>query len=193
MKKLSILVALILCVTIGGVYAAWSYTGSTTTAVDRTLSHGMATAVQKGDVGIFSITENNIDIKIDQMAAGDYRAKLVITGSVTVTFTPNDGAPEDVTESAIPAEAVIYLKNAEANQFEGKNIYTVTNTPVKLNWNKNGNSFTATITAENVASMLGLSDDLVLDTHEKYMQFHGLEENITITLAIRQSSSTASN
>jgi len=88
MKKLTLLVALILCVTIGGVYAAWTYTGNTMGTASRSLSHGMATATTEGNVGLYKIEHNDIDIKIDQTAPENYTAKLVITGSVTVSFTP---------------------------------------------------------------------------------------------------------
>ena len=185
MKKLSILVALILCVTIGGVYAAWSYTSSSMTSVDRTLSHGLTAAVTDGDVGVFQITQNSVDLAIDQTAIGNYTAKLIVTGSVTVTFTPNDGAPEDVINNAIPSHATIYTKNADTNKYEGTEIYVATGTPVDLVWNKvSDGTFTATITADNIDSMLDLGAEFVLDTHAKYEAFHALEENITITLAI---------
>lgn len=187
MKKLSTLIALILCVTIGGVYATWTYTGSTITSVDRTLSHGMAASVTEGDVGVFEITNNNVDISIDQTAAGNYSAKLVITGGVTVTFTPNAGAPEDVINNAIPTHAVIYTKNAEANKYEGSEIYVKNSTTseIDLSWVKGSDGkFTANITAEQIDSLLDLGADFVLDTEAKYQEFHALEEGVTITLAI---------
>ena len=43
MKKISLLLTLVICVTIGGVYAAWSYAGAAIKQpVDTTVSHGMA-------------------------------------------------------------------------------------------------------------------------------------------------------
>lgn len=185
MKKLSILVALILCVTIGGVYAAWSFTSSTMTSVDRTLSHGLTAAVTDGDVGKFQIVQNSIDIAIDQTATANYTAKLVITGTVTVAFTPNDGAPEDVVKNAIPSHATIYTKNADTNKYDGAEIYVANTTTIPLTWTKgDDNKFIATIDADDIASMLSLGKAFVLDTHAKYEAFHALEENITITLAI---------
>ena len=185
MKKLSILVALILCVTIGGVYAAWSYTSSSMTSVDRTLSHGLTAAVTDGDVGVFQITQNSVDVAIDQTTTGNYTAKLVVTGSVTVTFTPNDGAPAHVIENGIPSHATIYTKNADTNKYNDAEIYVATGTTVELDWVKDSNgTFTATISAEDIDSMLNLGADFVLDTHDEYKAFHALEENITITLAI---------
>ena len=188
MRRLSILVMLIVCVTIGGVYAAWTYTGTTVSAADKTLSHGLTTATTAGDVGIFEIVDNNVDISIDQTAAGNYEAKLSITGQISVHFTPyqNAGVDEDILENGVDAVAKIYLKNAETNLFEGKPIYIASPDGIELEWTPEGDTFHATITAEQIASLITISDDIVLDTYAKYQEFHGLEENITITLQVSQ-------
>ncbi len=188
MKRLSILVALILCVTIGGVYAAWLYTGSTVSSVDRTISHGLTTATTDGDVGIFRVKSNTVDIAIDQTAEDNYLAKLVITGQVVVSFTPNPGAPEDVINNAVSAVATVYTKNAEANLYDGSPIYSSpAGSKVALVWEKlPDGTFEATITAEQIDTLLDLGAEFVLDSHADYLAFHELEENITITLAISQ-------
>lgn len=184
MKKISLIVLLIMCVTIGGVYAAWSYTGSTVSTTDRTLSHGMATATTDGDVGLLKVVHNDIDVKIDQTAPGNYLANLVITGSVTVSFTPNAGAPESVVNDAIAAQATIYTKNADTNMYEGKEIYvSPAGSHIDLVWEKQlDGSFLATVNANDIAEILQLGGEFVLDTHAKYQTFHALEENVTLTI-----------
>lgn len=188
MRRLSVLVMLIVCVTIGSVYAAWTYKGTTVSAADRTLSHGLTTATTAGDVGIFTIVDNNVDISIDQTAEGNYEAKLNITGQVSVHFTPyqNAGVDDDILTNGVDAIAKIYLKNADTNLFDGKQIYIASSEGIDLVWIPEGDSFHATITAEQIASLLTISDDIVLDTYAKYQQFHELEENITITLQVSQ-------
>lgn len=188
MRRLSVLVMLIVCVTVGSVYAAWTYKGTTVSAADKTLSHGLTTATTAGDVGLFEIVANNVDISIDQMAEGNYEAQLKITGEVSVHFTPyqNAGVDEDILKNGVPAVAKIYLKNAESNLFEGKQIYVASTEGLDLEWTPEGDAFHATITAEQIASMLSISDGIVLDTYAKYQQFHALEENITITLQVSQ-------
>ena len=189
MKKLSVLILLILCVTIGGAYAAWSYTGSTVSSVDRTVSHGMTTATTDGDVGILEIVSNDVDVAIDQTADGNYLAKLVITGSITVSFTPNPGAPDDVVNNAIAAVATLYTKNASTNTYDGKEIYvSPVGSSVELTWGEKqpDGSFLATIDADDIDTLLDLGGDFVLDTHAKYLTFHALEENITLTVQFSQ-------
>ena len=182
MKKLTLLLALIVCVTVGSVYAAWIYTGSTVSTADRTLSHGMATATTDGDIGILKVVHNDIDVKIDQTAVGDYRANLVITGSIQVSFTPNDGAPADAVNNAVPAQIALYVKNADANLYEGSPIYVISTPSVDLTWEKQTDgTFLATVDAATIDSMLDLGAEFVLETHAKWQTFHDLEENITLT------------
>ena len=188
MKKISVLITLILCVTIGGVYAAWAYTGSTVSSVDRTVSHGLTTATTDGDVGIFEVIHNDVDVAIDQTAAGNYLAKLVITGSIAVKFTPNAGAPTDVVNNAISAKATLYTKNAAENAYEGSEIYvSPADSYVDLVWEKQTDgSFLATVSAAEIDTLLDLGADFVLDTHAKYQAFHSLEENVTLTVQFSQ-------
>ena len=189
MKILSLLIMLIMSVTIGSVYAAWTYTGSTVSSVDRTISHGMTTATTDGDVGFLEIVSNDVDVKIDQTSDKDYRANLVITGSVVVRFTPNAGAPEEVVNNAIHAHAKLYTKNAESNLYQGAPIYTTpTDSFIELSWEKQDNgTFLATVNAAEIDTLLDLGGNFILDTHAEYQEFHALEENVTLTLIFSQS------
>lgn len=187
MKKIAVLMFLVICVSITGVYAAWLYTGTTVSSVDITVSHGMATATTDGDVGILEINKNDALIVIDQTAPGDYRANLKITGSVTVCFTPNDGAPEDVVNNAIDAVASIYVTGADQNLYEGSPIYQSTGATVDLEWVKQDDGhFEATVSAEQLATLVELGDEFILDTHAKYVAFHNLEEHLTVTVQFSQ-------
>lgn len=189
MKILSLLIMLIMSVTIGSVYAAWTYTGSTVSSVDRTISHGMTTATTDGDVGFLEVVSNDVDVKIDQTADKDYRANLVITGSVVVRFTPNSGAPEEVVNNAIHAHAKLYTKNAESNLYQGAPIYTTpADSFIELSWEKQDNgTFLATVNAAEIDTLLDLGGSFILDTHAEYQEFHALEENVTLTLIFSQS------
>lgn len=183
MKKIAVLMFLVICVSISGVYAAWLYTGTTVSSADITVSHGMATATTDGDVGIFEINKNDAMIIVDQTAAGDYRAKLKITGSVTVCFKPNDGAPEDVVNNAVEAVARVYVTGADQNLYEGSPIYVSTGATVDLEWVKQADGhFEATVSDEQLATLVALGDEFVLDTHAEYVAFHNLEEHLTVTV-----------
>lgn len=68
MKKLSALIAMVLCLTIGGVYAAWTYTNDAAdvTDVHKTLTIGLTSATASGAVGDYYIETNITGITIEQ-------------------------------------------------------------------------------------------------------------------------------
>lgn len=194
MKKLSLLIALCMLVSIGGVYAVWTYAGANVSSVDRTLNHGLTAANSDTAAGTFAFVNNNIDIAIDPTEEGGYIAGLVITGSVEVKFTPSAGASDNVKNNAVPAEAVIYLTDSATNMYGGKEIYVVKDEPIALTWTSNGDgTFTATITADQIKSILSLNGEFVLDTLAKYDAFHDVEEHVVISIKIQQSSGTQSS
>lgn len=95
MKKLSILIALCLLVTVGGVYATWSYATGTVASAETTPTislSGLGTATDKGTI---AVTLDGASIVIDQADAA-YNPKLVTAGSVKATFTPAAGASANV-------------------------------------------------------------------------------------------------
>lgn len=116
MKKLSILIALLLCVTISGVYAAWSFADTSIDIVDKkhetlvTLTDVTSTSA----AGTFTINSNLV-LTIDQKAEGDHTAVLVFAPQnagddiyLTVTFTPAANASKEVKENGVEAE--LYFK-----------------------------------------------------------------------------------
>lgn len=68
MKKLSVLIALVLCVTIGGVYAAWTYTNPTADLTDRHFEQliTISAAIEEGAAGEYAIETNITGMSIDQ-------------------------------------------------------------------------------------------------------------------------------
>ena len=187
MKKISLLLVLIMCVTIGGVYAAWIYSESTAGTVDQTITHGMETATGESAVGILEIIHNDAAVLIDQ--GENYHAKLVTKGSITVRFTPNPGAADEVYTDAIPAVATIYTQNTELNLYDGHEIYvTPENAEVELVWQKveGENYFEAVLNANDIDELIDLGYDFVLDQYDEYLAFQTLEGKITLSILISQ-------
>lgn len=73
MKKISLLIAMILCVTIGGVYAAWTYTNPSADITDKNHEQLITidAADQKGAAGVYKIETNVTKMSIDQYGTGD--------------------------------------------------------------------------------------------------------------------------
>ena len=73
MKKLSALIAMVLCLTIGGVYAAWTYTNSAKDVADvyEAYTVTLSTATEEGAHGEYGIESNISKLTIDQNGTED--------------------------------------------------------------------------------------------------------------------------
>lgn len=149
MKKLSVLIALLMCVTISGVYATWTYISESTDIYDasKEVLVELEDATTTGAAGTFTIT-SNLGLLIDQKDyAGQpnlHEAELEYYStdgkaiSLTVTFTPSVNAGDDIRQHAVPAELYFtttttmeYLADASGklNQTSGvaKDIFVFSN------------------------------------------------------------------
>lgn len=98
MKKLSALIALLVCVTIGGVYATWTYSDTHDIAdVQKEITVTMPDATLSGANGFYKI-ETDLAITIDQESATSHKAVLKFSenSKITVTFTVADFAPDAI-------------------------------------------------------------------------------------------------
>ena len=218
MKKMGILAAALACVTVGGVYATWNYAGTANVPLkidETTLT--LTDAHKSGEYGSYTITKSN-DFKmvIDSEASansvtGSHKAVLVIEGSVEIKFTPNDTASEEVKTKAIETKfffapsggiSTWVCDDPDTVAKDSKNIFTSFDTTEHIikagttdnggNWTKNGNSFTYTITKEQLQSYFTLSE-ITLDTYEKYETFRDDLVGKNIVLTVNDTTGQADN
>ena len=202
MKKLSILIALMLCVTITGVYAAWTYAGSNDIADQFVESKvTIAGAELVGANGVYTI-ESNLVLTVDQ-ANSEHEAKLVFGSNnsdpiyLKVTFKPATNAPQDIKLNAVPTEIYYgvttpmqYMMDAQGNYSAtgtAKDVFTFSNpSDDKLNnlitWNKETDgTFTYTMDQDDLETAIKLSQTFVLDTKAEHDAFReALAGNIVV-------------
>lgn len=199
MKKLSLIIALALLVTIGSVYANWIYNDHTDVA-DITGSRAitMTPATFDGGLGTYSVTTAGLTMKIDPKEGTSHTTSLLVDGEIVVTFTPSAYASNDIKNNAVPTKAIFRLPSSLASvndwQYDGKNIFTsIDSTPIDLVWNKQADgTFTASISADQVASKLILNE-IELDTKAAYDAYDDALELGQIVVAITDGQSTPTN
>lgn len=154
-KGLSLVTALATLVTVGGVYATWSFPDSkvTTTGSSRFQDYTfLSDATQSGAKGTISLDLSNFAITIDD-ANGDHRAELVFGESVTTTadggatYIPVAGAENKFVKAGEEGYVTVTLTlNDTAKQddtYKGKGFdleYTLSIIPPpEGEWKYNGN------------------------------------------------------
>ena len=170
MKRLSILIALALCLTIGGVYAAWTYSVGTPAEQTGNFTVAMGNKVLDDSTksGTFSVVSMPSFV-VEPGNATNYTTTLVkADGSddLVVKFTPDANASADVKAEAVPAQIKIAV--SDFGNYNEATIITVNTATVDLTWVKQGDgSFNATISADTFLGYLTLAAN-VLDTPAKY-------------------------
>ena len=181
MKKLSILIALMLCITIGGVYATWTYT-QTTDVADESVGTAMnlTSVVYAGSYGTYKIDRSTLALTIDPKSGTTHTTSLQVAGEIVVTFTPATHAPVEIKESGVPTEYSFSLSNDAWTFDDGHG--DGSKAIVALNPGHNGThdvvwtpvgdgTFTFTLNAAEISNHLILTE-FVLDTKTLYDEYN---------------------
>ena len=197
MKKVSLLIALALIVTIGGVYATWTYTQNTDVADEPlNLAMNLTGVAYSGSYGVYRIEKSSdFTMLIDPAEGTVHDTALTITGSLTVHFTPATFAPEDIKENGVDSTFQFTLSNSDW-KYENQAVVTLQHTGTHdITWVKQSDgTFTYTLDAEALAEHIKLTT-FTLDTKADYDAFSAVLANgqITFTVSDGVTSSTPSN
>ncbi len=205
MKKLNVFIALLLCLTVSGVFAVWTYSGSVDIIdQNKEVFVELTDAVDAGADGTFTM-DYNFTLAIDQ-ANDDHLAKLVFVTTdgadpyLTISFKPSEGATGDIKNNGVPAE--LYFKPSTEMQvpLDSNGHYDASGTLTDIfafsnesdgdfapnvDWGtKNGDGlFVVTYDAEDLAEMIKLNTDIYLDAKPDHTAFRShLNGNIVMCL-----------
>lgn len=193
MRKLSLLIALCTLLTVGGVYATWTYTQNTDVADEAVnMTMNLTDVAYSGSYGTYKIDTSGLSLTIDPKAGTSHVTSLVATGEIVITFTPNSVAPIEVKEDGVPSTFAFSLSNPnwKYNDGEGageRDVVTLQHsTPEAIVWgtpNADG-VFTFTISAAEFVEHVHLGEFL-LDTKADYDAFNTVlgQGQIVITVS----------
>lgn len=185
MKKLSLLIALCMLLTIGGVYATWTYTQNTDVADEAVnMNLNLTDVAYSGSYGTYKVDVSGLNLSIDPKAGTTHTTALYATGNIIVTFTPNSVAPVDIKENGVKTTYAFSLANPNW-QYEGKDIVTV-NHAEKHNviWQDNGDgTFSFTISADEFMEHVALTE-FELDTKVKYDAYNAVLGTGSIVITV---------
>lgn len=202
-KTLSLLLVLAMCLTVGGVYAAWTYAGSDD-IVDgyKEITIEIEDVIAEGAHGTYKI-ETNLSFKIDQNTDA-HDAMLVSYPAegayLKVTFTPNAIASDDIKANGVatelyfttttPMQVPVVGNHYEPSAPEGSemvDIFAFTNPSdgefnANIEWTRQDDgSFVYILEGEEATNWISLTRAFVLDTKTDHDAFRdALNGNIVI-------------
>ena len=193
MKKISLLIALVLCLTISGVYATWVYSQSDDVAdITGAKAITMTEATFTGTYGTYSVDTSKLSMQVDPKDGTAHVTSLVIAGDLTITFTPNTYAPDDVKNNGVASTFAFSLSNSAWN-YDNQSIMTVDTNKHNISWVKgNDGIFTYTISAEALADYLTLTE-FSLDTKADYDAYDKVLTNGQVVITVSDGKTTATN
>ena len=175
-KRVSIFATLALCVTVGGVYATWTYAQNAANSLDNvSVTKQLTTAevVEKGD--IVTVGENTLTLTVDK-AEDSYDAVLTITGQLQVAFQPHELS----SETEINLQYTISGTNLE---YDGTPIFVLPTEAQLL-----GEDNTWTLNSDNLAVTMGA---ITLPTYDDYLAFEEAFSSVTLTITFSEVPSQA--
>lgn len=184
MKKMSILASLALCVTIGGVYAAWNYADKNVSTTYAAMGVSVTGITSQSEKGVLQAVGTNVALQIDDVPnAKTHTTEFVYdaNGYFTVTFTANANAPVEVLKDGIDLKWHVGLattanvaKDYTTVKYDNQIIYTVNPQAVAISkvdaetWtNTNGNTIEEIIDGETVVGVKYKKGDVVVESREE--------------------------
>lgn len=198
MKKLSLIIALALLVTIGSVYANWIYNEHTDVAdVSGARAVTMTAATFEGGLGTYSVSTAGLTLKVDPKPGTSHTTHLIAEGSIVVTFTPSQYASDEIKANAVTTTFSFSCNKAiEDWTYNGEKIFNMIKTDTHtIDWTgtkQDDGTFRYEIPAEVVLQHLELNE-LNLDTKSDYDAYSAVLRDGQIVVTISDGQATPTN
>ena len=199
LRKISAIIILAIVLTMGSVFAVWSYDQGEVRR-EGTYELHMTDIVSKGEKGRIDASNNTLKFKVDDLDEIDWKAELLPEGSVEIIFVPAANADESVQQNGIKMMVTITLSGEQtaytAKVSNGAGGYT--DESVKILTLAQENTFIlnggnptknpVVITAEQIANCLVFCEGkaVYLPTYEENVRFDNAMSKYKITITITE-------
>lgn len=185
MRKLSFLIALCTLLTVGGVYATWTYM-ETTNVADETIhmSVNLGNVEFAGSYGQYIVDASAVKMTIDPAEGTTHTTALYVTGDLVIKFIPNTNAPQEVKDNGVASTFQFKLSTGSTWTYDGAPILTIPHSEAhSITWVKQSDgSFLYTIPADKLDDHFSLTT-FVLDTKAKYDTYNSALGQIDVIVS----------
>ena len=198
MKKLSLLVALALVISVGGVYATWFYAETTMQTSEHEFKNlGITDVNTLAQTGSIAVTDTLI-LKIDDNAGDhtpgwDADVAGAEAGKISIVFTPNSGANDTTLKYTVTianntytpeggvAQPIFTTDTITAAHTDAKVVLTGTFTYTASNANA-----THEISLDDIKNVLSVNGTITLPTIDDYTAYSTALSNVDLMLTVEE-------
>ena len=190
MKKLSLLIALCILLTVGGVYATWIYSGNQIDSQTTPFVSKMGGLDHEGNSGSYTFTNNNLEFSVEPNTQQEKITTIQWNdGSITLVFTPKGDINDAMLANALNATITVELASDTAGEYNNTAIYTVDpDFAVALDaddWTEHndGEYYTCPITAAMIKDAISIGS-FHLPSEDDYTAFKGIIQNVKFRVKV---------
>lgn len=179
MKKLSLIVAMAVILTIGGVFATWTYSGSSVDSQTANAGISITTATTDSTKAGTITATSDVAFSIDN-ETGDYKTKIDdATGKVTVNFDAAELAT-DAVKDGVKLQWSVSISGTKS-QYEGTTLLTVSDTSKTAIFVEEGTP--VEISADAIKAKLSLAE-VELKSSEAHASYKTALATYTIVVTV---------
>ena len=190
MKKFSILIALCVLLTVGGVYATWIYSGNQIDAQTEPFVSKMGGLDHEGTSGSYTFLNNSLDFAVEPDAQ-DTKITTIAwgAGSMQLVLTPKTDINDAMLQKALNATITVELASSTAGEYKGETVYTidpdfaVTLTAGDWTSHNDGEYYTYTITADTIKDAISIGS-FHLPSEDDYTEFKSVIQDVKFRVKV---------
>ncbi len=182
MKRLAAIMAGALLTTVGGVYAQFTYAQGNVEQAEISMQKNLATAATNTEKGTINVAGNFL-VSIDD-TNNDLMTETTISGDLTISFTPAQGADADVRDNGIPLKMTIAIGGT--NAYAGQALFELTSAYTAGGVALNGGKKVKDAVSVKLTDYIEWKQEFTLSTLAEYEAFKAAFEGTTITVTVSE-------
>ena len=126
MKKFSLIIALCLMLTIGGVYATWIYSGNQVEPQTQQFVGQMGGMDHEGNAGSYTFINEGLEFAVEPNTQEAKETTIVWNDkSLVLNFTPKSDISDAAKEAALNATIIVEIISENAGIYNGQTVYSI--------------------------------------------------------------------
>lgn len=171
-----------LLTTVGGVYAQFTYAQGNVEQAEISMQKNLATAATNTEKGTINVAGNFL-VSIDD-TNNDLMTETTISGDLTISFTPAQGADADVRDNGIPLKMTIAIGGT--NAYAGQALFELTSAYTAGGVALNGGKKVKDAVSVKLTDYIEWKQEFTLSTLAEYEAFKAAFEGTTITVTVSE-------